>query len=304
MPVLLSYSHQDKDFAERLAVQLVRQKARVWIDQWELKVGDSILERIQSAIKTASALLVVLSKASVASEWCRKELSAGLMRELEEKRVLVLPVLLEDCEIPVFLKEKKYADFRRDFDEGLRETLIGIAAVTSDTQGRVDTPAFHIDWGVEWGTIPDTSYYALRFTFIDHGEQIPYCVLTDVHIVCNEALSRRLLEYEGRGIGWLGRLLIVTALNEVAQREDVRTLVLDSSFAKTKVLHFNDPRSCFDFDATISSRRLGMDTGINTLVDWGDHIRHLLEDLSRDVSAEEREKLRRAISEGVILRGL
>ncbi len=84
MPILISYAHEDKEFAEKLAVHLVRQKAHVWIDQWELKVGDSILEKIQSAIKTASALLIVLSKASVASEWCRRELSAGLMRELEE----------------------------------------------------------------------------------------------------------------------------------------------------------------------------------------------------------------------------
>ena len=84
MPLFISYPHEDKEFAEKLAVHLVRQKAHVWIDQWELKVGDSILEKIQSAIKTASALLVLLSKASVASEWCRRELSAGLMRELEE----------------------------------------------------------------------------------------------------------------------------------------------------------------------------------------------------------------------------
>lgn len=148
MPIFICHSHQDKEFVDRLAVQLTRQKARVWLDRWELKVGDSIVEKIQSAIKAASALIVVLSKASVASQWCQKELNAGLIRELEERRVVVLPLLLEDCEIPMFLRDKKYADFRSNFDEGLRDTLIAIASVTSDTQGRIERPEFHIDWSI------------------------------------------------------------------------------------------------------------------------------------------------------------
>jgi hypothetical protein len=106
MPIFISYSHEDKTFVDRLAMQLVAYKAKVWLDKWELHVGDSLIKRIQDAIAGASALLVVLSKASVKSEWCKKELSAGLVRELEEKRVVVLPVLKEDCEVPLFLRDK------------------------------------------------------------------------------------------------------------------------------------------------------------------------------------------------------
>ena len=116
MPVFISYSHQDKNFVEKFASQLVANKAKVWLDTWELNVGDSLITRVQEAISGASALLVILSKTSVASEWCKKELSSGLIRELEEKRVVVLPVLIEDCEIPMFLRDKLYADFRDNFD--------------------------------------------------------------------------------------------------------------------------------------------------------------------------------------------
>lgn len=41
MPVFISYSHQDADFAHQLAGQLVLHKAYVWLDKWELHVGDS-----------------------------------------------------------------------------------------------------------------------------------------------------------------------------------------------------------------------------------------------------------------------
>lgn len=123
MPVFISYSHADKKFVDDLAVQLVRHRVHVWIDRWELRVGDSLINKVQEAIAGASALLVILSKASTKSDWCKKELTAGLFRELDEKRVVVLPVLLEDCDMPMFLKDKLYADFRKDFDAGLKLRL-------------------------------------------------------------------------------------------------------------------------------------------------------------------------------------
>src|SRR6266849_3850548 len=89
MPIFISYSHADRVFINKLAAHLVKHNAHVWIDSWELNVGDSLIQRIQQAIQESSALLVVLSKASVKSEWCKKELSAGLVRELEEKSSLL-----------------------------------------------------------------------------------------------------------------------------------------------------------------------------------------------------------------------
>ena len=40
MPVFISHSHQDKDFVDKLAGQLVMNKAYVWLDRWEIKVGE------------------------------------------------------------------------------------------------------------------------------------------------------------------------------------------------------------------------------------------------------------------------
>jgi hypothetical protein len=82
------------------------------MDRWELNIGDSLISRIQGALTEADAILIVLSRKSVSSEWCKKELNAGLIRELEEKRVVVLPCVVEECNIPLFLRDKLYADFR------------------------------------------------------------------------------------------------------------------------------------------------------------------------------------------------
>lgn len=121
--VFISYSRKDREFASKLAMDLKSRGINVWFDQWELKVGDSLIGKIGAAIRYQDYLIVVLSEASVKSVWVMKELSTGLIKELEERRVVVLPVVIEDCDIPTFLSDKVYADFRRDYSSGLNTLL-------------------------------------------------------------------------------------------------------------------------------------------------------------------------------------
>lgn len=110
--VFLSHSSKDKPFARRLGNDLRLYGANVWIDEAEIKVGDSLIEKITEGIAAMDYLIVLLSKASVSSEWVRREVNIALTKEIKGKRVVVLPCLLEDCEIPLFLEDKNHADFR------------------------------------------------------------------------------------------------------------------------------------------------------------------------------------------------
>mgnify|MGYP000010611815 CR=1 FL=1 len=40
------------------------------------------------------------------------------MQADEIKKIIVLPILYRDCELPQLLSDRKYADFRSDYDEG------------------------------------------------------------------------------------------------------------------------------------------------------------------------------------------
>jgi hypothetical protein len=122
--LFLSYASKDKAFAKKLAGDLTGLGVKVWIDLWEMKVGDSINRKIQSGISESSWLGIILSPNSVNSPWVEKELSAALTKELEEKEVFVLPILYADCKIPLFLRDKVYADFRSSYGQGL-EALLG-----------------------------------------------------------------------------------------------------------------------------------------------------------------------------------
>ena len=106
---------------------------------------------------------MVLSTASVASNWVKKEVNAGLVRELDEKQVVVLPVVIEDCKVPMFLREKFFADFRTSFDHGLQRILESVARVTNPNSARTDDPTFHTDWGLDWGWTDGRLFLRLRF---------------------------------------------------------------------------------------------------------------------------------------------
>ena len=263
MPVFISYSHQDSVFATELAAQLVKHKAKVWIDQWELHIGDSLIDRIQEAIQGASALIVILSKASINSEWCKKELSSGLLRELEEKRVVVLPTIIEECEIPLFLRGKMYADFRTDFDKGLRDTLEAVSRVTSEGLGRYEVPERTIDWAIDHGYIDDI--FSMRITVVEQAQDQPYCVLTEIKINANEIATERYRRFEKEDIDWSERRAIVHEFARLSKNIDLR-LLLEDEFPKTKKIEMRDQKIESAFDIQITARRLGEDTGRDILL--------------------------------------
>ncbi|HWR13534.1 MAG TPA: toll/interleukin-1 receptor domain-containing protein [Terriglobales bacterium] len=292
MPVFISYSHADSKFVTKLATQLVRRNAHVWVDQWELNVGDSLLNRIQDAIQDASALLVVLSKASVASEWCKKELNAGLIRELDEKRVIVLPVLLEDCEIPPFLREKKYADFRKNFDAGLTALTDALLRVTSADQGRVSSGTGHTDWSEDWLSGPNGSF-SVHYTFVEAWAEHPFTVLTQVMVLCNDIATRRYRLYESVNLGWVGRLTIAEVLAEFAEKNKIKILLKDHRPQEEQFVAM-DFRTGASYKVRIMCRRLGEDNGKDQLITVSNYlwqIRDAMKSRSRKLTEEESAKL-------------
>jgi len=106
--VFISYSHADKAVAIAIAVRLVELGARVWIDEGELRVGDSIIERIGTAIAEVHFVVAIVSASSIGSQWCQKELSLAITGGLQREGVKVLPLRLGDVEMPPTLKDLLY----------------------------------------------------------------------------------------------------------------------------------------------------------------------------------------------------
>lgn len=144
--VFLSHNSQDRNFVERLASDLRANGVDVWYDKWEIKVGDSIVSKINDAISSRDYLAVVLTPRSVASRWVQIELNAAVMRELAQRSVYLLPILAEPCQIPPLIADKRYADFTTDYYLGLADLLTVVfpeqsGAAFRSTRPIVDTNA-------------------------------------------------------------------------------------------------------------------------------------------------------------------
>ncbi len=124
------HSSKDKDFVDRLVDDLRLFGLQIWYDKDEIGIGDSITDRINQGLLEAKACIVVLSPNALGSEWVGKEIGAAMQREINEKNPVVLPILLDDCEIPPLLKDKRYADFRKSYDASLQE-IVGKLALDS-----------------------------------------------------------------------------------------------------------------------------------------------------------------------------
>lgn len=127
----LSHSSRDKSFIRQLATDLKANGVQVWLDEQNIKVGDSIPDKISQGLAESDYFLFAASKNSVDSEWVKRELNSALVTEVESRAVHVLPLKLDDSKIPGAVKDKKYADFSKSYKAGLDELLTAMG-VTRD----------------------------------------------------------------------------------------------------------------------------------------------------------------------------
>ena len=71
--VFLSHSSVDKDLARRLAKDLQAVNIDVWLDQWEIQVGEEFTQSIKKGVDDAAYVIVLLTPASIASHWVDRE---------------------------------------------------------------------------------------------------------------------------------------------------------------------------------------------------------------------------------------
>ena len=109
--VFLSHSHADKPLARRLAVDLSQKGIRVWIDEGEILVGDSLIAKIRAGLDGVDYVAAILSPAAVASPWVQEELDVAMNQQISGRKVKVLPLIGQPCDIPGFLVGKLYLDF-------------------------------------------------------------------------------------------------------------------------------------------------------------------------------------------------
>ena len=104
--VFISHSSKDKErFVNGFARRLQEAGVETWLDDDRLLPGDSLTEQIfTQGLGAAEVVVAVLSANSINSRWVREELHNAVNLKIEGKCKIV-PVVLDDAEVPDFLKD-------------------------------------------------------------------------------------------------------------------------------------------------------------------------------------------------------
>ena len=112
----ISYARADSDFVLRMASDLRERGVPVWLDQLDIPPGDPWDEAVENALETASHFLLVMTQASVSSSNVRDELAYAV-----DEGMRIIPILLEDCKVPLRVRRIQWTDFREHYDGPLDE---------------------------------------------------------------------------------------------------------------------------------------------------------------------------------------
>jgi hypothetical protein len=138
--VFVSYSSEDRDFADKLVEAISKDQTSIFYDKYNINVGDIIPGKISDAIRNSQFFICMLSPGAIESQWVKAEWSAAIMRALSKGDPIIVPLLYKHCEIPSLLSPMKYIDFTDPgkFEDGINQLRdrIGVNLIGDDNRYR------------------------------------------------------------------------------------------------------------------------------------------------------------------------
>ena len=108
--VFISHASEDKDGIVRpLAEALAAEGLKVWYDEFELRIGDSLRRKIDRGLAKSRVGLVVLSKHFIGKGWTNYELDGIVTRSVDDQQIL-LPIWHEITKAEVVAYSPSLAD--------------------------------------------------------------------------------------------------------------------------------------------------------------------------------------------------
>jgi hypothetical protein len=93
--LFICHDHKDKDVAEELYFELQKRFISTWFDKYSLKLGDSLIHKMNEGLNNCDYGLVLLSKNMLSNEkWADYELTSLINKQVQNRSKLILPVWL------------------------------------------------------------------------------------------------------------------------------------------------------------------------------------------------------------------
>jgi TIR domain len=115
--VFLSYRSVNRRWVLNLYDVLTELGFKVFLDQYVLKPGDSLVRVLEDGLQKSQAGILIWSNAAKDSEWVRNEYDTIFSRATSDKEFYFVPVKIDKLQLPTFAKTKIFVDFS-DYPDG------------------------------------------------------------------------------------------------------------------------------------------------------------------------------------------
>ncbi len=125
--ITLSFAGEDRNIAERLAEILLFNGVRVFYDRHEQAnlLGKDLYQYLQRVYRDEACYCVIIISERYANKlWTKHELKQAQARAFEESHEYILPLRLDDTEIPGINSTTGYVDLREQSIEEFAELII------------------------------------------------------------------------------------------------------------------------------------------------------------------------------------
>ncbi|SHL77063.1 TIR domain-containing protein [Hymenobacter psychrotolerans DSM 18569] len=134
MNIYISYNHEDAEFAREIADRLKNNGHDITFDVESLAPGQDWRKILSDGLKMADAFVALISKSAVNSSYVLSEIGAARAFAQLNGKMLVIPILLDNIDIPPVLRDIMVA---RSDDRNVDHTIFEIErAITAFTGAR------------------------------------------------------------------------------------------------------------------------------------------------------------------------
>ncbi len=121
--VFISYNHNDSSVAHRISDALQNENIDVVFDYKDISVGENVFDQIRYMYESSETVMVLLSQSLFGSDYFRFEFPKYFFDEARKRKVNIIPVLVEKCQIPSDFLEYEVINLTNDFNKGLQKII-------------------------------------------------------------------------------------------------------------------------------------------------------------------------------------
>lgn len=124
--IYFSYNVKDKEIANEIISYYKKNNLNIISLEDYLKPGELFVDGVLNTIEAADIFVLIISENYIKSNLIEVEIQI-VLEEMKKRDVIVLPIKIDDCEIPSLLRNFYWLNLKINFESNLEESLNLIA---------------------------------------------------------------------------------------------------------------------------------------------------------------------------------